>query len=66
MQGCAAINTHGLPLITQLAGVAGGTTDVEVMLTAFIVGVSGEAHWQVTGVQRGGLLGRVNQKSESG
>ncbi|MNN34248.1 hypothetical protein D3C81_1480460 [compost metagenome] len=65
MQGGATVDTHGLALIAQFTGVAGGAADIEVVRAGLGVLVAGQAHGQVAGVLRRGLLLRVDQEAKA-
>ncbi|MCY1274714.1 hypothetical protein D9M70_233430 [compost metagenome] len=66
MQGGAAVDANGFALVTQLAGVAGGAGDVQVMLAGVEIGMPSEADRQVARVQLGGLLSGIDKKTEAG
>ncbi|MCY1508880.1 hypothetical protein D9M68_432040 [compost metagenome] len=65
MQRGTAVDAHGLALVAQLAGVAGGAADVEVVDAGFLVLVARHAHRQVAGVLRCGDLFRIYQETEA-
>lgn len=60
-----SVNAYGLAVEAQLAGVAGGAGDVQKLIRAARVLMTGEAHGQVTGVVGRGFLPGIDQKTEA-
>lgn len=61
----AAVDAQGLAIEVQLAGVAGGTGDIEKLVVAAGILVPGEADGQVARVLGCGLLSRVHEETET-
>jgi len=65
MLGRTAVNPQGLTFEMQLAGVAGGAGDVQVLNVAARVFMSGKTYRQVAGVLRGGHLLGIHKETEA-
>src|SRR5690606_37029839 len=66
VQGGATVDTHGLALVAQFAGVTGGATDIEKVLSALAVLMAGKTHGQVARIECARLLLRIGEKTEAG
>ncbi|MNZ43489.1 hypothetical protein D3C78_610920 [compost metagenome] len=60
-----AVDTHGLPLEAQFAGVAGRTGDIQKHIRAVGILMPGKACGEVAGVVRRRFLAGVHQKAEA-
>ncbi len=65
VQGGTAVDTDGLALVTQFAGVAGGAGDIQELRATFHVLVTSETDRQVAGIERAGLLLRIGKEAKA-
>lgn len=61
MLGLASVDAHRLAIKTQLAGVAGGTGNIQKLIFTARILMTREAYRQVARIVRVGLLRRVDR-----